>query len=153
MIDYPTKQTVVLRVLEVIEERLIDLEEQVNELKDALVSDTKSSAGDKHETSRAMTQLEQEKLGKQIAELEQLQSNFLRINRDEQHHIIQMGSLIQTSEGLYYLSIPLGKITLTNESQVFCLSPISPLGQLLKGKREGEEITFNNRMIKIEGVY
>ena len=152
MIDYPNKIVVILRVLEVIEERQRDLDQQVTELKDALLSDTKSSAGDKHETSRAMTQLEQEKLGKQIGELNQLKSNFLRINRDEAHQIIQLGSLILTSEGFYYLSIPLGKITLTNEIEVFCLSPISPLGQLLKGKKEGEVITFNNRMIRIDSV-
>ena len=40
------------------------LEQRKNELQLALTSETKSSAGDKHETGRAMIQIEREKLGK-----------------------------------------------------------------------------------------
>ena len=39
-------------------------------LQESLNSETKSSAGDKHETGRAMVQLEQEKLGQQLQEIE-----------------------------------------------------------------------------------
>ena len=43
------------------------LEKQKEALQLALTSESKSSAGDKHETGRAMIQLEREKLGNQIA--------------------------------------------------------------------------------------
>ena len=39
-------------------------------LRESLESEQKSSAGDKHETGRAMVQLEQEKLGKQLHKLQ-----------------------------------------------------------------------------------
>ncbi|MWD30855.1 3-oxoacyl-ACP synthase, partial [Aquicoccus sp. SCR17] len=41
-------------------------------LQESLNSETKSSAGDKHETGRAMVQLEQEKLAQQLVELDRL---------------------------------------------------------------------------------
>ena len=44
------------------------LRDELAELTASLQDDTKSSAGDKHETSRAMNQLEQEKINKRIAD-------------------------------------------------------------------------------------
>lgn len=52
-----------------IEAKRLLLEEQKKVLQGALMSESKSSAGDKHETGRAMVQLDREKLGNQIAEL------------------------------------------------------------------------------------
>ena len=46
------------------------LEQRKNELQLALTSENKSSAGDKHETGRAMIQIEREKLGNQLLALE-----------------------------------------------------------------------------------
>ena len=45
--------------------KLTNYQNQKKELFESLESETKSSAGDKHETGRAMIQLEIEKLGKQ----------------------------------------------------------------------------------------
>ena len=42
--------------------------------------ESKSSAGDKHETSKAMMQLEIEKLGTQLKEAEELSADFEKIN-------------------------------------------------------------------------
>ena len=42
----------------------------------ALESESKSSAGDKHETGRAMIQLEREKLGEQIKKAEKIERHF-----------------------------------------------------------------------------
>ena len=46
-----------------------------------LSPETKSSAGDKHETGRAMLQLEMEKAGQQLAAVEQMQISTYS-NRD-----------------------------------------------------------------------
>ena len=49
-------------------EKLDKLLSSLNEVSESSNSDSKSSAGDKHETTKAMMQIEQEKLSKQIAE-------------------------------------------------------------------------------------
>jgi hypothetical protein len=152
MADFPSKKHLIERVKAVIEERLQELDRQFSELQQALLSDTKSSAGDKHETSRTMTQLEQEKLGKQLHELNHMRSTFLRINSTDQFDAIQMGNIILTSEGWYYLCVPLGKVTIDEQLTLFCLSPLSPLGNLLIGKKAGDKLTFNSREIEIQTV-
>ena len=49
-----------------LEKKMGVLEQQKENLQKDLTSEAKSSAGDKHETGRAMIQLELEKLGNQI---------------------------------------------------------------------------------------
>lgn len=152
MTEFPNKKYIIERVQAVIDGRLHELERQFSELQQALLSDTKSSAGDKHETSRAMTQLEQEKLGKQLFEINNIRSTFLRMNATDPIDAIQIGNIILTSEGWYYLCVPLGKVTIDEQLTLFCLSPLSPLGKLLIGKKTGEKLTFNSREIEIQSV-
>ena len=53
-------------------EKLHSIQQQIDDIKLALSEDTKSTAGDKHETARSMAQLEQEKLGKQYLETKKM---------------------------------------------------------------------------------
>ena len=55
-------------------DKLQNLNNRIQEVNHALLSETKSTAGDKHETGRAMVQLEREKLGSQLAELEKMEN-------------------------------------------------------------------------------
>ena len=153
MNDSSLKTAVILQVENVLNKRLATLTSQVQELQDALQSDTKSSAGDKHETGRAMTQLELEKLSQQLLDVSNQFETFQRIRHNPATQTLQLGSLILTSEGWYYLSIPLGKIELDQEEIVFCLSPISPLGKLFLGRSNMDIIQFNGRDIRIEEIH
>ena len=60
-----------------LEKKIEILEQQKKSLQKDLTSEIKSSAGDKHETGRAMIQLELEKLGNQIHKIE---LNYQRLN-------------------------------------------------------------------------
>lgn len=51
-----------------VEERIQHLQLALDDAMQATADDSKSTAGDKHETSRAMAHLEQEKLGSQFSE-------------------------------------------------------------------------------------
>lgn len=113
--------------------------------------DSKSSAGDKHETSTSMAQLEQEKLSKQIAEFLFQKETLQKINPTTLHHKIDVGSLVNTDKGWFYFSIGLGNVKWENQS-VFCLSINSPLGQLLKGKSINDQVSFNGNVTKILNV-
>jgi len=112
-----------------------------------LQSESKSSAGDKHETGRAMLQLEAEKLGKQLQESLTL-LHFLKQISLEPTEIIGLWSLVQTSLGYFYLSSGLGKIMIAQTS-VFALSLQAPMAKLLMGKRVGDSIELNNKGIQI----
>jgi hypothetical protein len=111
-----------------------------------LFSETKSSAGDKHETSRAMLQLEMEKASQQLTSVNQLKTVLDKINITKTLHLICLGSLIVTTKGFYFLAISAGKITI-DSVDYYAVSINSPIGQQLLGKKVGDKISFNQAEI------
>jgi len=114
--------------------------------KKALFSETKSSAGDKHETGRAMLQLEMEKASQQLAVINQMKAVLDKIIIENTSTISCLGSLIITNKGTYYLAISTGKITI-NAIDFYAISTYSPIGKELLGKKVGDSISFNNAEI------
>lgn len=135
-----------------ISSRLKELHKEMNELREGLAADTKSTSGDKHETSRAMNQLEQERLGKLIDQTEQMLNTTSQLAQSSQGSMIQNGSLLRLNGAYYLLAVAHGKLKVNN-IEVFVLSPASPIGNALLGKTYGETISFNGRSIVIEEVH
>lgn len=122
-------------------ERLVRLNSQSKEISDALTSETKSSAGDKHETGRAMLQLEREKLGAQLAEAEKMQALLHKVPRNKAFTSVGLGALVVTNGNSYFIGVSAGEITHEN-GKVYCISPATPIGKLLMGKQAGDNFTF-----------
>jgi transcription elongation GreA/GreB family factor len=114
-------------------------------------SDTKSSAGDKHETAREMVQQEREMIGRRISEAEKQLGELMKIIETDSSNTIQAGSLIYCTLGWMYLSISLGSIMI-GDQKVNIVSMDSPVGKLLKGKNIGDTIELNGKRIIIESV-
>ena len=132
--------------------KIASLQEILDETYKSTLDDSKSSAGDKHETSIAMVQLEQEKLTNQLNEFLKQQRILLSINPTSRHQLIQLGSLVETKQAWYYFSIGIGLISIENTA-VFAINPDSPLGRLLMKKKAGESVTFNGMVTEIIAVY
>ena len=116
--------------------------------KESRDSDTKSSAGDKFETGREMMQREMDKISASIDQSKN-QLNFLsKINLNRPYSTVDLGCLIITDQGIYYISIGLGKVEI-NAEIIYAISLDSPLGQLFKGKRVGDELEFRGKTLKI----
>ena len=104
--------------------------------------DAKSSAGDKHETGVAMAQLEQEKLRYQIYEFQKMDEIVQKINPSKSNNKINIGSLVQTDKGWFYISVGLGSLTF-KEQVIFAINPEAPVGKALIEKEKGDSIHFN----------
>ncbi len=123
-------------------QRINRIETSLNEVQLAANNETKSSAGDKHETARAMAQLETEKLTQQLTTLINLQNTLAKINPKETHQTIGLGSLIESNKGWFYISIPIGKMSINNIN-CFAISTTSPIAKMMLSKQEGDSFTFN----------
>lgn len=134
-----------------VESRLDTIKTLITEIEVALQSETKSSAGDKHETGRAMMQLEREKAGNQLAEILKTKSVLERIQMPLESNRIGMGSLVYTTQSNYFISISAGKIDIENQT-FFAISPNTPIGLLLMGKAKDDEVQFRNAIIRITTV-
>ena len=125
---------------------------QADEIKDALNSETKSSAGDKHETGRAMLQLEREKIGVQMAENQKLQEVLSKIEDAQPSAQLCLSSVVKTTKSNYYLAISAGELEV-DEQKYYAISPHTPIGQLLIGKTIGDNIVFRDQEFSILEVF
>lgn len=132
------------------EERLKAIHEMLLSQQQAANNETKSSAGDKYETGRAMAHLEIEKLGKQHA-LHEKNLSLLAGLKDHLVKQVQSGCLVKTDSGIFYLSVSIGEICFEQQN-IYVLSPLAPLVQQMLGKRSSDQILFNGRTIKILDV-
>jgi len=133
-----------------IDEKLCTNQKLIDTAKESLESEGKSSAGDKHETGRAMAQLEMEKAGAKHQELVKLQVMVSKLGKG-QGRAGQIGfdSLIQTDKGMYYLAISIGPVKIANNT-VIVISPKSPLGAGFVGKKIGDCNSYNG--VKIQSI-
>lgn len=120
--------------------------ESIASNKKDLFSETKSSAGDKHETGRAMIQLEMEKSGQQLSVVNEMEGVLKRISIEENSEIIKLGSLIKTTKGTFFLAISVGQVKIESETY-FVVSSSSPIGNQILGKKTGNIIPFNQAEI------
>jgi transcription elongation GreA/GreB family factor len=145
------KTTIHQRCLELIANKRQVLQEALDQATEAANQDSKSSAGDKHETGKAMMQLEQEKLGQQILEIDAKIEQLQKINSTIAHETAKLGTLLTTNHGTFYLSIALGKIEIEGMT-CFAISPQSPIGLQMMGKKVGEGFEVSGRVYSIEEV-
>ncbi len=134
-----------------LQEKQASLQLIITDINEATHTETKSTAGDKHETGRAMMQLEQEKLNKQLADIQQQIIEFTKIDFSKISNRIAVGSLVETDKGYYLIASAIGKLTIELKN-IFVISPQSPLGIAFKGCTKNETVAFNNTIYKIVSV-
>lgn len=125
-----------------LDDRLRVVLDRIANIQESLKSETKSSAGDKHETGRAMLQLEREKAGNQLSEIQQQLEQFSKVTIEGVSGVARLGSMVITDKGAYFLAISVGAITIDAKTY-YAISPSTPIGRILLGKKNGEKLTFN----------
>lgn len=142
------KSALVDHCLAVLMKRAAAADKQLQDLKEDLLGESKSSAGDKHETGRAMVQLEMEKLSDQRKELQLMLDQWSKIDFTVITSRVQIGSIVITNAGKFFLSVPLGTIVYDSET-IIVLSSRSPLALQLFGKSVNDIVKLNNHQYKI----
>ncbi len=115
--------------------------------KESRDSDTKSSAGDKFETGREMMQREMDKLSALVDNTLNAIAKLDRLADLPASAVISEGSLVETDQETYFISIGYGKL-----DSIYAISIESPLGLELKGKRVGDRIEMRGRHITIKSI-
>ena len=145
------KSTLLKHCKDVVEKRFIKIKQTIADIEESLVEESKSSAGDKHETGRAMLQIDRENAGKQLQEIEKLQQLVRKIDINSKSDYARLGSLVYTNQGSYFISISIGSV-IVGKSTYICVALNSPIGQLLSGKKKDDAFIFNEKEFKIKSV-
>ena len=114
-------------------------------------NDAKGSAGDKHETALSMMHIEQEKLNHKLKEVLAQKAVLDKIDSTTIAKTIILGSLVKANGIYLYLCAALPKIAVDGIN-VIALSPQSPLGNKLMGKKVGFSFEINGTKYLIKSV-
>lgn len=128
------------------------LEASVRDLEHDLGNETKSSAGDKYETSREMINAEISQLERQLKEFKKLKGILSLPQLQKASTAIQLGSIVITNAANYFVAIPVGEVNI-NKEKFYAIGINSPMAQLLNGKQKGDVFTFREKEVKILDVY
>ncbi len=151
MTDKELKVELLEHCKETVEKRYSKIKQTISDIEESLEDESKSSAGDKHETGRAMLQIDRENAGKQLHEIENLQALVKKIEIKVISDYVRLGSLVYTSNGSYFVSISIGLVTV-GKTGYFCVALQSPIGQLLSGKKKGESFAFNGKEFVVKSI-
>lgn len=132
------------------EKRIQTATEAYKSAQDSANEETKNTASE-DDNSKAMLQIEAEQQAKHMVEARKLKEEMIRIDPVLETSQVMAGSLVITSLGNYYIAISAGKIDLDKKSY-FAISLSAPIAQALKGKKTGEKVKFNDKMIEILDV-
>tara|TARA_R110002050_G_scaffold204327_1_gene339650 strand:- start:142065 stop:142526 length:462 start_codon:yes stop_codon:yes gene_type:complete len=131
-----------------IENQINNVQEVIDSAKESAQNESKSSAGDKHETGKSLMQLEQENNAILLDKMLGQKRVISLLKAHEESEVVSLGSLVETTNGIYFIGIGIGMVNL-NGSQYFVISPSAPVGKLFIGNTIGDEVKFNGKTIKI----
>lgn len=135
-----------------VELRHSKIRKSISDIEESLFGESKSSVGDKHETARAMLQIDRENAGRQLREVEILVQILNKIDVEAKSDYARLGSIVSTDNFTYFISLSVGSIIM-DEKEYLCVALNSPVGSLLSGKKAGEEFNLNGNIQKIKNVY
>ena len=145
------KQSLLQECKNVVQRRYEKINQTLTDIIESLEDESKSSAGDKHETGRAMLQIDRENAGKQLAEVEQLQKLLPKIDIKSTSDYARLGSLVYTNHGTFFIGISTGAFTV-GKTVYYCVALQAPIGKLLSGKKKSDSFSFNDKQYLITSI-
>ena len=145
------KKNLHAKCLELSQEKIDVCNAVLHKINEAKTTETKSSAGDKFETSREMLQGEEDRTTATLSNAVFLKNSLDQINPDKTSVKVELGALVICSSLNYYLCVSLGKIELEN-TRYWAISMASPIAKQMLGKTKGESFSFNGTVHTINDI-
>lgn len=134
-----------------VDARYSKIKQTIAAIEESLLEESKSSSGDKHETGRAMLQIDRENAGRQLLEIEKIVQILSKIDVLATSDYARLGSLVYTDRFIYFISLSIGTVSIEN-TDYLCVALNSPVGQLISGKMKDETFNLNGIEYKITSV-
>jgi len=127
--------------------RLNEVNYAITQSQDAIENDTKSSAGDKYETTREMIQQDLNRYQNQLQQAKADQHILEQIDLSTKSKVA-LGAVVQTDLAIYFIAISIGRVDVDGDTYMI-VSPSSPIGALLIAKEVNDIINFNGKMQRV----
>jgi len=142
------KSTILPYVKTYLDQRMQTSLDAMNAAQESANGESKSSAGDKYETSRAMGHLDRDMHARMYQQTREERKLIERIDESIIFKKGALGAFISTSMGDFFLSVSIGQVKIAEKS-IMIISPQSPIGALLMGKMVGDKFNFRGEEAEI----
>ena len=125
----------------------------LSSLQEALASEAKSTAGDKHETGRAMIHQEMRQVNDTLQRSQSALRELTRIQKSpEPPSRVASGVLVETTGPWVLMGLPLGKLDLDG-TVVLGVSSEAPLAKAWFGAKPGDEVSMGPSTFLIKALH
>jgi len=138
------KEQILTQIMEIIDDRIETTKQAIESARESRDNETKCTVGDKYETGRSMMQFEMEKNRIQLNKTLNLKNELSQIDFHKKNDRVTLGSLVTVTNGIYFISIGIGKLEAANET-IYSISLASPIGKLLNKKKVGDTFKFQEK--------
>jgi len=142
------KEALVEYLTGLISDKMNTVQEAMNLAQQSANSETKSTAGDKYETARAMAQNERDIYARQLLQIKNEYNILQKLDINSKSDRVTPGSLVTTTFGTFFLSVSIG-LTEWDNHKIMVVSPASPAGKAIMGKKAGENFHFQGKSHQI----
>lgn len=81
-----------------------------------------------------------------------MKETLANLDRDHRSEVVRPGSVVETKNSYYFVSIPLGEIAMESGSKVYAISQDAPIYKELEGRKAGDKFTFHDKEVEIVNV-
>ena len=134
-------------VLSIIKDKI---DRQSNFLEFTLEASREIKKTAKYDSIREEMQEEIYQMQKQQAFLNGLRRDMVKV-KNSSAEIVRLGALVITNKARFYISVGLGEFFFERD-RFYAISEISPMAQIMKGKKAGDSFVLNNISQTIEAV-
>lgn len=145
------------QVFEALESHLMaavkDGDWHLSSLQEALASEAKSTAGDKHETGRAMIHQEMRQVNETLQRSQSALRELTRMKKSSESPArVVSGVLVETTGPWVLMGLPLGKLDLDG-TVVLGVSSEAPLAKAWLGAEQGDEVRMGPSTFLIKALH
>src|SRR5690606_28663605 len=144
------KAEILKSVHDKLSEKAVYLEKLIDETR-AANNETKSSMGDKYETSREMIQQEINNLQRQLNECLEQQNSITKLTAENCTEV-KLGAVAETKLGFFYVATSVGMISFRG-MKIHTVSTESPIAKVMNGKIKDETFTMNGTTQTLKNIY
>ena len=82
-----------------------------------------------------------------------MKETLANLDMDHRSEVVRPGSVVETKNGYYFVSVPLGEIDMDSGSKVYAISTEAPIYKEMEGKKSGDSFDFRDGTVDIVKIH
>lgn len=146
------KEQLYLNCLEMVNEQINKYQGKLDEINEYNAENKMSSNYDEYGNKGELLN-EYEQNVEHLDRAREMKETLANLDHTHRSDIVRPGSVVETEDHYYFISVPLGEVDMESGSQIFAISPEAPIYKGMEGKKVGDKFSFKDKENEILEIY